>query len=93
MTKAELVGEVALKTGVSRVEILNILEATMETIQEQMAEGENVYLRGFGSFVLKTRAQKVARNILKNTSLIVPEHQLPSFKPCDDFVERVNKAK
>lgn len=91
MTKAELVSAVALKTGFAKNDIAQIVDAAMVSIQENMAEGENVYLRGFGSFIVKTRKQKVARNILKKTSLIVEEHQVPAFKPSKEFTNKLKK--
>lgn len=89
MTKAELVNAVAVKTGISKHEILTVLEAQMEAIQETLASGENVYLRSFGSFVLKTRKEKVARNIKAKTSVIVPEHKVPFFKGSPDFINKL----
>lgn len=85
MTKADLVADISLKTGVDKATALVAVEAFMETIKETMINGENVYLRGFGSFILKKRATKTARNISKNTSLIVPEHNIPAFKPAKTF--------
>lgn len=89
MTKAELVIDVALKTGLPRTEIMTVVEAAMESIEDKMAEGENIYLRGFGSFICKKRAQKVARNISKKTSIIVPEHNIPAFKPSKEFIQKL----
>lgn len=85
MTKSELVNEIALETGYDRVTIMNIVEASMENIKKAVKAGNNVYLRGFGSFITKTRKQKVARNITKNISIVVPEHKIPAFKPSDAF--------
>lgn len=91
MTKAELVRAVAEKTGADQPTVLNIVAATMETIKESLIEKENVYLRGFGTFGLKHRAEKTARNISKNTTLVVPAHDLPHFKPCKEFVQAMTK--
>lgn len=91
MTKAEVVNEIAKKTGAEKAEILNTIEAFMETVKEALAEEENVYLRGFGSFIVKKRAQKTARNISKNTTIIVPEHNIPAFKPAKTFAVDVKK--
>lgn len=88
MIKAELVGEVAAATGYTRREILEILEAAMDVIQDTMAEGNNVYLRGFGTFQNKTRKAKIARNISANTSVVIPERQVPIFKPARDFINK-----
>ena len=85
MTKAEIVNEISLKTGVDRKEVLQIVEGFMESVKTSLVNGENVYLRGFGSFILKHRAEKVARNITNNTTMIVPAHDIPHFKPSKDF--------
>ena len=85
MTKAEIVNEISLKTGTDRKEVLQIVEGFMESVKTSLTNGENVYLRGFGSFILKHRAEKVARNITKNTTMIVPAHDIPAFKPSKDF--------
>lgn len=85
MTKAEIVNEISLKTGTDRKEVLQIVEGFMESVKASLINGENVYLRGFGSFILKHRAEKVARNINKNTSVVIPAHDVPHFKPSKDF--------
>lgn len=85
MTKADIVSEISKKTGIDKATALIIVEAFMESVKENMVNGENVYLRGFGSFILKKRAAKTARNISKNTSLVVPEHDIPAFKPAKTF--------
>lgn len=85
MTKAEIVNEISLKTGTDRKEVLQIVEGFMESVKKSLVNGENVYLRGFGSFTLKHRAEKVARNIAMNTTIIVPAHDIPHFKPSKDF--------
>ena len=87
MTKAELVNAIAIQTGYDKTTILNVVESAMANIKKTVAEGEAVYLRGFGRFATKTRAAKVARNITKNESILVPEHKIPSFKPADSFTE------
>jgi DNA-binding protein HU-beta len=89
MTKADIVTEIAKKTGVEKVQIQAIVESFMEEIKESMGRGENVYLRGFGSFIIKTRAEKVARNISKNTTITIPEHKIPAFKPAKTFAAKV----
>lgn len=91
MTKAEIVSEIAKKTGAEKSEILNTVEAFMEAVKEALAKEENVYLRGFGSFVVKKRAQKTARNISKNVTIIIPEHNIPVFKPAKTFTNAVKK--
>ena len=91
MTKAELVNQVAMETGYDKATILGIVECAMECVKKNVAAGENVYLRGFGSFITKVRAEKVARNIKKNTSLVVPEHKIPAFKPGRELFAQVRK--
>ena len=89
MTKAEIVAEIANKTGIEKVSIMAAVEAFMETIKGNLCKGENVYLRGFGSFIVKRRAEKTGRNISKNTTIIIPAHNIPSFKPAKTFVTEV----
>jgi DNA-binding protein HU-beta len=89
MTKADIVTEIAKKTGVEKVQIQAIVESFMEEIKDSLGRGENVYLRGFGSFIVKTRAEKVARNISKNTTITIPEHKIPAFKPAKTFTAKV----
>lgn len=89
MTKAEIVTEVASKTGIEKVAVQAVVESFMETVKETMVEGENVYLRGFGSFIIKERAEKTGRNISKNTTIIIPAHKIPAFKPAKTFVNEV----
>ena len=94
MTKAELVSEIANRTGVEKVTVLNTIETFMEVMKDTMSKGENVYLRGFGSFILKRRAEKIGRNITKNTSIKIPAHYIPAFKPAKPFSNEVkNKVK
>jgi DNA-binding protein HU-beta len=91
MTKADIVSEIAKSTGIDKASVLETIEKFMETVKDSLAEGENVYLRGFGSFIVKTRSQKVARNISKKTAIIIPEHKIPAFKPAKVFMEQVKK--
>ena len=86
MTKAEIVTEIASKTGIEKVAVQAVVESFMETVKDTMIEGENVYLRGFGSFIIKERAEKTGRNISKNTTIIIPAHKIPAFKPAKTFV-------
>ena len=79
MTKADIVNEISKKTGTDKQTVLNTIEAFMETVKESLTQEENVYLRGFGSFIVKKRAQKTARNISKNTTIIIPEHNIPAL--------------
>ena len=89
MTKAEIVSEIASKTGIDKREVLMVVESLMDTIKITMTNGEEVFLRGFGSFIIKRRAEKTARNISKNTTMIVPAHNIPAFKPAKEFQEKV----
>ena len=89
MTKADIVNEIAKSTGVEKVLVQTIVEAFMDNVRNSLIENNNVYLRGFGSFIIKKRAQKVARNISKNTTITIPEHKIPAFKPAKTFVAKV----
>ena len=89
MTKAEIVSEIASKTGIDKREVLMVVESLMDTIKTTMTNGEEVFLRGFGSFIIKRRAEKTARNISKNTTMIVPAHNIPAFKPAKEFQQKV----
>jgi len=89
MTKADIVAEIAEKTGLEKVDVQTTVEAFMEEVKTALETGENVYLRGFGSFVIKERAEKTGRNISKNTTIIIPAHNIPSFKPAKVFMEGV----
>lgn len=91
MTKAELVAEISEETGVERAVVLSSVEAFMEKVKGTLGKGENVYLRGFGSFIVKKRAEKTGRNISKNTTIIIPAHNIPAFKPAKTFVNKVKK--
>ena len=91
MTKADIISEISTKTGIEKVDVQETVEAFFKVIKNSMIGGENVYVRGFGSFVVKKRAQKTARNISKNTAIIIPEHFVPSFKPAKVFVDKVKK--
>ena len=92
MTKAEIVSLISKRTGVKTNEVMTIVESFMSTIQENMAKGENIYLRGFGTFAVKKRAEKVARNITKNTSITIPEHYTPTFKAASSFKDKIKKS-
>ena len=89
MTKIELVREIAAKTGLENKDVMVIVESLMETIKTSMSEGEEVFLRGFGSFIIKHRADKTARNISKNTTVIIPAHDIPAFRPAKEFMDQV----
>ena len=89
MTKADIVSEIAKSTGVEKVQVHAIVEAFMESIKTSLTQKNNVYLRGFGSFIVKKRAKKVARNISKNTTITIPAHNIPAFKPAKSFAAKV----
>ena len=89
MRKADLVNTIAEKTGVPKVDVLVSLEEFFKEVKESLASGENVYIRGFGSFVIKKRAKKIGRHIKKNVAIEIPEHFIPSFKPAKVFIEQV----
>ena len=89
MRKADLVAAISEKTGVPKVDVLVSLESFFKEVKNSLAEGENVYVRGFGSFVIKKRAKKIGRHIKKNVAIEIPEHYIPSFKPAKIFVEQV----
>jgi DNA-binding protein HU-beta len=91
MTKAGIVNEIAKRTGLDKSDVLKAVETYMEVVKESLSNGDNVYLRGFGSFVIKKRAKKTARNISKDTTIIIPEHNIPVFKPAKTFVSMVKK--
>jgi len=93
MRKADLITEITKKTGVEKVDVLVSLEAFFTEVKESLARGENVYIRGFGSFITKKRAKKIGRNIKKNIAIEIPEHYIPSFKPAKVFVESVKNSK
>ena len=91
MTKADIVSEISEKTGVEKVAVQRTIEEFMSSVKKSIAKGNNVYLRGFGSFIVKTRAEKTGRNISQNKSIIIPAHNIPAFKPAKTFVENVKK--
>ena len=93
MTKADIVNEIAKSTGVEKNQVQAIVESFMDNVKNSLNNGENVYLRGFGSFIVKQRAEKVARNISKNVTVTVPAHKIPAFKPAKSFVESVKSGK
>lgn len=92
MTKADIVKEISMATGLDKAAVLATIEKFMDVMKDSMAAGNNVYLRGFGSFIIKTRKEKTARNISKNTTIRIPEHKIPAFKPCKEFLEMVEKS-
>ena len=93
MTKAEIVNEVAKATGIEKIEVQSVVEAFMTTVKDSIIRKEPVYLRGFGSFIIKHRAQKAARNITQKTTISIPAHDIPAFKPAKVFVNAVKEDK
>ena len=89
MTKAEIVNEIAKETGIQKETVSTVVEAFMEAVKGSLAKGNPVYLRGFGSFIIKHRAEKAARNITKNTTMTIPAHNIPAFKPAKVFLSEV----
>lgn len=89
MTKADIVAQIAKSTGIERTLVLSVVEQFMQNVKDSLGDNENVYLRGFGTFLVKKRARKIARNISTNTALVVPEHNIPAFRPAPDFMKRV----
>lgn len=92
MTKAEIVADIAQKTGIEKVAIQAAVEEFMTVVKDSLAEGENVYLRGFGSFIVKKRAEKTGRNISKNQTILIPAHNIPAFKPAKTFMNDVKNS-
>lgn len=92
MTKADVISEISEKTGISKEDVQITVEAFFSVVKGTMSEGENIYIRGFGSFVNKKRARKIARNISKNTAIVIDEHFVPSFKPSKVFVEKIKTS-
>ena len=92
MTKAEVISEIAEKTGIDKADVSATIEAFFSVVKNSMADGENIYVRGFGSFINKKRARKIARNISKNTAIVIDEHFIPSFKPSKVFVNKIKKS-
>lgn len=91
MTKAEIANEISKSTGVEKPAVISVIEQFMTVVKDSLAHGENIYLRGFGSFIVKQRAEKTARNISKNTTIVIPAHNIPAFKPSKVFLEEVAK--
>ena len=91
MTKADIINEISEKTGVEKLAVQATVESFMKVVKNHMAEGKNIYLRGFGTFLVKKRAEKTGRNISKNETIIIPAHFIPAFKPAKTFAEKVKK--
>lgn len=92
MRKADIITKISEKTGIAKVDVLVAMEAFFKEVKESLKQGENVYVRGFGSFIVKKRAKKVGRNIKKNVAIEIPEHYIPAFKPAKVFIEQVKNS-
>lgn len=92
MTKADVINEIAEKTGVDKADVTASIEAFFSVIKNSMAGGQNIYIRGFGSFINKKRKRKIARNISRNTALVIEEHYIPSFKPAKIFINKIKSS-
>ena len=93
MTKQDLISSVSKNTGIEKIAVEKTIAALMETVRVSMTKNKNIYLRGFGTFLVKKRANKTARNISKNTTVIIPEHFVPTFKPAKEFVDKIKSKK
>ena len=92
MTKLEVITEIANKTGIDKADVTTTVEAFFSVVKNSMYDGQNIYVRGFGSFINKKRARKIARNISKNTAIVIDEHYIPSFKPSKVFVKKIKMS-
>jgi len=93
MRKADLINRISEKTGIPKVDVLVTLENFFTEVKQSLGEGENIYIRGFGSFITKKRAAKIGRNIKKNTAVEIPEHYIPAFKPSKEFVQQIKEKR
>ncbi len=93
MRKADLINRISEKTGIPKVDVLVTIENFFTEVKQSLGEGENIYIRGFGSFITKKRAAKIGRNIKKNTAVEIPEHYIPAFKPSKEFVQQIKEKK
>jgi DNA-binding protein HU-beta len=93
MRKSDLINNISDKTGIPKVDVLVTVESLIKEIKENISKGENIYIRGFGSFITKKRAAKIGRNIKKNVAVNIPEHYIPAFKPSKEFVNEVKQIK
>ncbi|NBP67629.1 MAG: integration host factor subunit beta [Cytophagia bacterium] len=92
MTKADIINEIAEKTGVDKADVNATVEAFLSVVKNNMASGQNIYIRGFGSFINKKRKKKIARNISRNTAIVIDEHYIPAFKPAKIFVNKIKNS-
>ena len=92
MTKADIVNEISKNTGINKDDVLKSVEAFMDAVKDSLANDESVFLRGFGSFIVKQRAEKIARHIKKEEKMVIPAHSIPAFKPSKEFVSKVKTS-
>jgi DNA-binding protein HU-beta len=92
MRKSDLINQIAEKTGIPKVDVLVTLETMFKEVKRNLGEGRNIYIRGFGSFILKKRAAKIGRNIKRNIALEIPEHYIPAFKPAKEFAAEIKQV-
>lgn len=92
MTKADVINKVSENTGLDKAIVSDVVEQFFDVVKDSMSQGENIYFRGFGSFILKKRARKIARNITKNTAIVIDAHHVPKFKPSKTFIEKVKES-
>ncbi|MCZ8020860.1 MAG: integration host factor subunit beta [Cyclobacteriaceae bacterium] len=92
MTKADIINEIADKTGVDKADVNATVEAFLSVVKNNMASGHNIYIRGFGSFINKKRKKKIARNISRNTAIVIDEHYIPAFKPAKIFIQKIKNS-
>ena len=93
VTKAEVIAKISEKTGIQKDDVTQTIEAFFKVVKDSMSEGDNIYVRGFGSFINKKRAKKIARNISKNTAIVIDEHYVPAFKPSKVFIDKIKNSK
>jgi len=91
MTKSQMIAHIAIETGIDRTEVIKVVETFIHSIKHTLTEGESVHLRGFGSFIVKDRTAKKARNIVENTQIIIPAHKVPAFKPSKQFIDKIKE--
>ena len=92
MRKVDLINKISERTGIAKVDVLVALESFFKEVKDSLKQGENVYVRGFGSFIVKKRKQKIGRNIKKNEAIVIPEHFIPAFKPAKTFMDKVKNS-
>jgi DNA-binding protein HU-beta len=92
VTKADIINQIAEKTGIDKADVSASVEAFFSVVKQNMSSGQNIYIRGFGSFINKKRKKKIARNISRNTAIVIDEHYIPSFKPAKIFINKIKNS-